>query len=102
MIDAVAAAPRARQGGDADGAEQPSSAAGAAAASGAEAAAAVLRAGAVVSNELDGRRCCMLAHHVLRARHPAGLVIHHNAMALPPLGGQFDRVLCDVPCSGDG
>jgi len=66
------------------------------------AAAAVLNSGVVVANELDGRRCCMLAHHVLRVRHPAGLVAHHSAVALPPLGGAFDRVLCDVPCSGDG
>lgn len=63
---------------------------------------AVLGTGAVVSNELDGRRCCMLAHHVLRTRCPASLVLHHNALALPPLGAPFDRVLCDVPCSGDG
>lgn len=65
-------------------------------------AAALLGAGAVVCNELDGRRCCMLAHHVLRTRSPAGLVIHHDALRLPPLCGEFDRVLCDVPCSGDG
>lgn len=62
----------------------------------------ILNGGAVVANDLDGRRVCMLAHHVLRVRHPSGLVIHHNATALPALGGKFDCVLCDVPCSGDG
>lgn len=64
--------------------------------------AAILQAGVVVANELDGRRCCMLAHHVLKARSPAGIVLHHNALAMPAIGNNFDRVLCDVPCSGDG
>ena len=32
------------------------------------------------------------------------MVTHHDAAAYPKLAweGQFDRVLCDVPCSGDG
>lgn len=62
----------------------------------------VLGQGVVMANELDGRRCCMLAHHALRIRHPGTLVVHHNATAMPQCGGLFDRVLCDVPCSGDG
>lgn len=60
-----------------------------------------LRAGVVVGNELDGRRACMLAHHILRVRSPCALLVHHDALALPAVG-LFDRVLCDVPCSSDG
>ena len=65
--------------------------------------------GYVVANEVSRDRA-----HVLAARVASGtclglgeamasvLVAHHRAQALPQALLAFDRVLCDVPCSGDG
>lgn len=68
--------------------------------------------GLVVANDLDARRCHMLVHQVKRLRSPCLVVTNENAahyptVYLPGTEGQrtplmFDRVLCDVPCSGDG
>eukprot|EP00891_Asterochloris_glomerata_P009762 jgi/Astpho2/9762/e_gw1.00149.36.1_t len=69
----------------------------------------VLAAGIVVANDADGQRCNLLAHQTKRICSPALLVTNHDATqypvrALPFVQGplQFDRILCDVPCSGDG
>ncbi|KAG5464045.1 hypothetical protein LSCM1_00225 [Leishmania martiniquensis] len=78
--------------------------------------------GLVIANELDTKRANMLVHQVKRLRllFPFALFTNHDAryfpeMPLEPLpvgvdnataaGGQvlrFDKVLCDVVCSGDG
>ena len=63
--------------------------------------------GVVVANDSNYDRCCLLAQH----HHPALAVTHQDAQHWPlqvqlqsgrtlPLA--FDRVLCDVPCAGDG
>lgn len=55
--------------------------------------------GMVVANELDTRRA-----HILCGRVGASegfMVINHKAQLIPN-NHQFDRVICDVPCSGDG
>jgi len=50
-----------------------------------------------------------LAHHSRRMRSPAFIITHHDATTLPMLPAEdgktstgFDRILCDVPCTGDG
>ena len=69
--------------------------------------------GAVVANDRDARRCNMLCHQVKRLASPALLVTCHDASTFPVPGPRgcsvrspeallFDRVLADVPCSGDG
>ena len=61
-----------------------------------------------MANDADGRRCSMLAHHSRRMRSPAFIITHHDATTLPMPPGKgdspdgFDRILCDVPCTGDG
>ena len=62
-----------------------------------------------MANDADGRRCSMLAHHSRRMRSPAFIITHHDATTLPMLPAEdgktstgFDRILCDVPCTGDG
>lgn len=68
--------------------------------------------GLVVANEVDNRRCYMLIHQSKRLHSPCVVIINHDASTLPnfyrndPETGKtilkFDRVLADVPCSGDG
>lgn len=65
--------------------------------------------GLLVANDLDNTRCYLLVHQTLN-RLPTSncIVINHDASLLPaPLGNDgkprlFDRILCDVICSGDG
>ncbi|ODM91643.1 tRNA (cytosine(34)-C(5))-methyltransferase [Orchesella cincta] len=68
--------------------------------------------GFVVANDLDNKRCYMLVHQGKRLLSPAFIVTNHDASRYPDVvktdeNGvlkkfKFDRVLCDVPCSGDG
>eukprot|EP00656_Telonema_subtile_P004200 TRINITY_DN11908_c0_g1_i1.p1 TRINITY_DN11908_c0_g1~~TRINITY_DN11908_c0_g1_i1.p1 ORF type:complete len:715 (-),score=261.97 TRINITY_DN11908_c0_g1_i1:144-2288(-) len=69
-------------------------------------------AGVVVANDANRSRAFLLAHTLKRMRTPAFLVICHDGRQVPTVGAKddegkktqmrFDRVLCDVPCSGDG
>ncbi|KZC14150.1 PREDICTED: tRNA (cytosine(34)-C(5))-methyltransferase [Dufourea novaeangliae] len=68
--------------------------------------------GFVIANDLDNNRCYMLVHQAKRLNSPVILITNHDASVLPnftftkadgtqnPL--RFDRILADVPCSGDG
>lgn len=76
--------------------------------------------GLVIANDMDYRRCHLLVHQAKRLNSPALMVTNHDATMLPTkmansLDGvgesvqdrasyslRFDRILCDVPCSGDG
>ena len=88
--------------------------------------------GLVVANDMDYRRCHLLVHQAKRLHSPSLVVTNHDATMLPtrysaavrePVAGErascvapsdrlifdratcalrFDRILCDVPCSGDG
>lgn len=57
--------------------------------------------GVVVANDADIKRCWMLAHQLKRFGSPQLIVTHHEAQQFPMIMS-FDRVLCDVPCTGDG
>uniref|UniRef100_A0A0K0G3P2 tRNA (cytosine(34)-C(5))-methyltransferase n=1 Tax=Strongyloides venezuelensis TaxID=75913 RepID=A0A0K0G3P2_STRVS len=65
--------------------------------------------GLVVANDADYQRCHLLVHQTLK-RMPSActVVINEDASIMPkmigPDGGPlyFDRILCDVICSGDG
>ncbi|CAB9512027.1 Multisite-specific tRNA:(cytosine-C(5))-methyltransferase trm4b [Seminavis robusta] len=73
--------------------------------------------GFVMANELDPRRAYVLAHRcqaTLGERMKSLAVVNHNATKFPnvlaplrrisssPKERPFDRIICDVPCSGDG
>eukprot|EP00897_Mesotaenium_endlicherianum_P001484 jgi/Mesen1/1363/ME000013S00855 len=90
-----------------------------------------LPTGMVVANDVDVQRCHLLIHQTQRMCSPSILVTNHEAQFFPSLKGHpkgghggapggaassspssssslgpdglmFDRILCDVPCSGDG
>lgn len=67
----------------------------------------------VVANDVDVQRCNLLIHQTKRMSTANLIVTNHEAQHFPSIsmGGDgqvakspllFDRVLCDVPCSGDG
>jgi 16S rRNA C967 or C1407 C5-methylase (RsmB/RsmF family) len=58
---------------------------------------------------MDAKRAYMLTHQARRLQLPALFVVNGDARKFPNLklgeklaNFRFDRVLCDVPCSGDG
>ncbi|XP_073962751.1 tRNA (cytosine(34)-C(5))-methyltransferase Nsun2 [Choristoneura fumiferana] len=69
--------------------------------------------GFVMANDVDNSRCYMLVHQAKRLNSPNILITNHDSAVMPnimvtdpqnpestvPL--KFDRILCDVPCSGD-
>ena len=62
--------------------------------------------GVVVANDADPMRCYTLVKRTasLGARSAALVVTCHGAQRMPllPGGSGFDRIICDVPCTGDG
>lgn len=64
--------------------------------------------GYVVANDVDNNRCYMLVHQTKRLNSPCFIVTNHDSSVMPQFRNdegkpiKFDRVLCDVPCSGDG
>ena len=74
--------------------------------------------GLLIANDNDNKRAHLLIHQMKRLNSPNLIVTNHDAsmypsIRLPPLphaGGQrpqprylkFDRILTDVPCTGDG
>ncbi|CAB0011107.1 unnamed protein product [Nesidiocoris tenuis] len=68
--------------------------------------------GFVVANDLDNSRCYMLVHQAKRLSSPNCIITNHDASSMPNFmvpdkdGAlkvlKYDRVLCDVPCTGDG
>ena len=65
----------------------------------------VSRAGVVVANDLNPQRCNRLRVRLARSRVAGTVLSCHAAQLFPGDGSQsqsYDRVLADVPCSGDG
>uniref|UniRef100_A0A8C4DWH7 tRNA (cytosine(34)-C(5))-methyltransferase n=1 Tax=Dicentrarchus labrax TaxID=13489 RepID=A0A8C4DWH7_DICLA len=67
--------------------------------------------GFVIANDVDNKRCYLLVHQAKRLNSPCIMVVNHDASCIPTLkidcSGEkdilfYDRILCDVPCSGDG
>ncbi|XP_058825989.1 tRNA (cytosine(34)-C(5))-methyltransferase [Topomyia yanbarensis] len=71
-----------------------------------------LPTGFVLANDIDNNRCYMLVHQAKRLSSPCCLVTNADSSQFPELklknaAGEletlrYDRILCDVPCSGDG
>jgi len=55
----------------------------------------------VIANELDSKRANMLAFQSLKMTQNYAMIINQDVTTLPDTL-RFDRILCDVPCSGDG
>merc|ERR1719495_1547496 len=73
----------------------------------------VVPEGLVVANDADNSRCYMLVHQAKRLQSPCLVITNHDASIMPNFVVdnpktetkefmKYDRVLCDVPCSGDG
>jgi len=68
--------------------------------------------GGVVANDADPKRAFMLTHQLQRINTTGMLVINHEGQHIPTIRRDvglnedpkyyFDKVLADVPCSGDG
>lgn len=70
--------------------------------------------GLVVANDLDRRRCFLMIHQIKRLQSPCVILTEEDASIYPKLfidchenpdemrQLHFDRILADVPCSGDG
>lgn len=69
--------------------------------------------GLLIANDVDYKRAHMLVHQMKRLNSPNIIVTNHDAtifpsIKLPSAQGapnkylKFDRILADVPCSGDG
>lgn len=60
--------------------------------------------GLLLANDVELKRCYVLVHNTITSATPALAVTNCDAARYPALPGgmQFDRVLADVPCSGDG
>ena len=65
--------------------------------------------GFVIANDLDVKRAFMLTHQARRFNSPCMFVVNQDARFFPNLktgskkmNFKFDRIACDVPCSGDG
>jgi len=58
----------------------------------------------LVANDVDRKRCWMLVHQLQRYALAGVIVTNFDASSYPTRGlpFRFDRVLCDVPCTGDG
>ncbi|KAK3840762.1 MAG: S-adenosyl-L-methionine-dependent methyltransferase [Linnemannia gamsii] len=72
----------------------------------------VVPSGLILANDADYKRSHMLIHQTKRLQSPCLMVTNHDASMMPSLklapnkSGEvlpfeFDRVLADVPCSGD-
>lgn len=67
-------------------------------------------AGLVIANDADIKRCHLLASRAAKLNSPGLIVANHDARLFPEALGvegtavplRFDRVLADVPCTGDG
>ncbi|CAH8436983.1 unnamed protein product [Schistosoma turkestanicum] len=74
--------------------------------------------GMIIANDFDQKRCYMMVHQVKRLQSPCVVITQEDATCFPRLYVtlspddktsqkdlrqlMFDRVLADVPCSGDG
>ncbi|CAG5135280.1 unnamed protein product [Candidula unifasciata] len=71
-----------------------------------------LPTGYVIANDTDNKRCYLMVHQVKRLQSPCCMIVNHDGTNFPKIRANnddkspefhlFDRVLCDVPCSGDG
>lgn len=57
--------------------------------------------GVIIALDVDKRRLTALSNHLERCRIENAIVYHMDARNVSQLGMKFDRILLDVPCSGN-
>jgi NOL1/NOP2/sun family putative RNA methylase len=57
--------------------------------------------GVIIALDVDKRRLTALSNHLERCRIENTIVYHMDAKRISKLGMKFDRILLDVPCSGN-
>lgn len=71
----------------------------------------IVPSGFVVTNEIDASRCDKLINNLTRFCSPCSLLVNHDGQHFPDLYSsngdtlqpvKYNRIVCDVPCSGDG
>lgn len=60
--------------------------------------------GLLMANDADLKRCYVLVHNTITVSMPSLVITNCDASRYPSLPGGmlFDKILADVPCSGDG
>lgn len=58
--------------------------------------------GLLLANELDAQRSYMLANQVMKSLVPNVIITNDDVLNLKTFNNTFTKVICDVPCSGDG
>ena len=66
--------------------------------------------GFVLCNEIDAKRCEKLHTNVMQYASPCSVLVNHDGQHFPDFYSdaaktkivKYDRIICDVPCSGDG
>lgn len=56
----------------------------------------------VIANEYDARRCAVLRENLEKWGYPHTIVTNSDAKSYSRVGGVFDIVTVDAPCSGEG
>lgn len=56
----------------------------------------------LISNEVDSRRATVLKENMIKWGHPGSIVTSGPASEWGKVGGEFDILVTDVPCSGEG
>lgn len=56
----------------------------------------------MIANEFDGRRSMILQENIQKWGHPGVAVYNRRVKDLADCGAQFDIVIVDAPCSGEG
>lgn len=68
----------------------------------------ILKDGLLVSNDCNRKRVDILKTHINNFNNPGVIITNHDSKIFPNLKVnkdeflKYDRILCDVPCSGDG
>ena len=57
--------------------------------------------GYCIASDLDDKRAAMLSHQTLKLAYPGYLILNEDSTIFPS-SNIFNKIICDVPCSGDG
>lgn len=60
------------------------------------------KGGTLICNDINPRRVAQLVKQTKRFMHPGLVITCNDATVYPRCGITPNRILCDVPCSGDG
>lgn len=67
-----------------------------------------LKDGLLVANDANAKRCDILGSNIKQMNNPNVIITNHDSRRFPTVYRKdntklrFDKILCDVPCSGDG